>query len=74
MDDIGAIAAGYDSAGQVRRLVPIIGMGCPHKLQWQDQNGALCGPPKELEGAWREVSAWLEFHAPSQSAFAARAA
>ena len=61
---IGAGATEKSASGAARSLVPVLGLGCSNRLEWQDQNGAQAKPPESVAEARRTVEAWIGANRP----------
>lgn len=60
-EHLDAVAFAYERTG-MKKLVPVIGLGCRSKIEWQDENGTPSKPPEAIADAWASVQRWIEGH------------
>ena len=61
-----SVAYEFGPFGEVKKLVPVIGLGVPNQIVWQDGNSQPCDPPDHIAQAWATLSTWIKAHTPDQ--------
>jgi hypothetical protein len=56
---LDAIAYGYDKDG-LKKLIPIIGIGCRSRLAWKNGSGQECDAPSSIQEPWARIAAWIK--------------